>query len=83
MEEPCVMAYTPKYEGTSYRLQKTQTISFPEQGNDKRYDDMLIAFHDYIVGKKENPFSYEHDYAVQEVIWDAVGGIESLGQDIG
>ena len=42
---------------------------------DDAYDFMLCDFHDYVVGKKENPFSYEHDYAVQEVLLQACGGV--------
>jgi predicted dehydrogenase len=40
-----------------------------------RYDAMMVNFHDLVVGKKENPFSYEHDYAVQEVLLQACGGV--------
>ena len=29
----------------------------------------------YIVGEKQNPFSYEHDYLVQKVLDKVVGGV--------
>ena len=49
-------------------------IELPPQSNATRYDDMIKDFHDYIVGTKENPFTYDHDYAVQEVLMQATGG---------
>ena len=50
-----------------------ETVPLAENG--KRYDLMLQDFSDYILGKKENPFSYAHDIAVQEVLDQMVGGI--------
>ena len=44
-----------------------------------RYDEMMQDFYDYVMGTKENPFTYEHDYAVQEVLADIVGGIRFHG----
>ena len=35
---------------------------------DCRYDTMVADFYDYIVGKKENPYTYEHEYKVQKTI---------------
>jgi hypothetical protein len=46
-----------------------------------RYDDMMKDFYAYIVGEKQNPFSYEHDYAVQEVLSEIVGGIRFNGKN--
>ena len=43
------------------------------------YDEMMQDFYDYVMGTKENPFTYEHDYAVQEVLADIVGGIRFHG----
>ena len=40
-----------------------------------RYDDMMQDFYAYIKGTKENPFTYEHDYLVQKVLAEIVGGI--------
>lgn len=33
-----------------------------------RYDAMMLDFHDCVIGKKENPFTYEHEYAVQKAL---------------
>jgi hypothetical protein len=34
---------------------------------------MMQDFYDYIMGTKQNPFSYAHDYAVQKVLYSIVG----------
>lgn len=39
---------------------------------DCRYDTMMKDFYDYVTGKKENPYSYEHEYTVQKVIVDVI-----------
>ena len=39
-----------------------------------RYDTMVQDFYDYIVGTKTNPFTYDHDYIVQKVLCEIVGG---------
>lgn len=82
MEVPTVMTFAPCHEGTTLRTDLAQTIEVEQQPNSHRYDSMLLAFHDYITGKAENPFSYEHDLAVHEVINEAVGGIEALGTEL-
>lgn len=33
-----------------------------------RYDDMVQEFYDFIVGKKENPFSYEHELTLKKIM---------------
>ncbi len=35
---------------------------------DSRYDEMIDDFYHYILGEKENPFSYRHEYLVQKVL---------------
>ena len=47
-----------------------------------RYDAMMQDFYDYVTGKKENPFTYEHEYAVQEVLNKIVGGVKFYGKNI-
>ncbi len=42
---------------------------------DSRYDEMMRDFYAYIMGEKRNPFTYEHDLAVQEVLSEIVGGV--------
>ena len=49
---------------------------------DCRYDDMMQDFYAYIVGTKQNPFTYEHDYLVQKVLDEIVGGVRFHGKNI-
>ncbi len=58
------------------------SVQVPIEPNGKRYDVMLNDFAAYIRGEKENPYSYAHDYAVQEVLDQMVGGVKTLGTKI-
>ena len=35
---------------------------------DCRYDDMVREFYEYIIGKKVNPFSFEHELKLKEIV---------------
>ncbi len=82
IEDPCIMTFAPQHEGKKHSVQMAEPVELPPQSNDTRYDDMMKDFYAYITGTKENPFTYEHEYAVQEVLDQAVGGIEILGRSI-
>ena len=49
---------------------------------DCRYDEMVRDFYDCVNGVKQNPFSYEHDYTVQKVLSEMVGGVKIKGKNI-
>ena len=49
---------------------------------DCRYDDMMQDFYAYIMGTKQNPFTYEHDYLVQKVLSEIVGGVRFNSKNI-
>ena len=57
-------------------------LEFEDNTRDGRYDEMMKDFYAYIIGTKKNPFSYEHDYMVQKVIDEVVGGVEFFGKNI-
>lgn len=40
----------------------------------RRYDVMIKDFYSYIMGEKENPYTYEHEYKVQKVLLDIIKG---------
>ena len=84
MEDPLRhMTFTPKHEGKKFGVCMSQPITdLPFDPGNIRYNEMIRSFHDYIVGNAENPFPYEHEYAVQEVLWQAVGGVEMLGKEL-
>lgn len=82
IEDPCCMSFAPMHPKKRAGVQMAQPVELDIDPAKDRYDDMMIAFHDYAVGTKQNPFSYEHDYAVQEVLDQAVGGIEMRSSDL-
>lgn len=82
MEGNYEMKFYPRHEGKKYTTQEFIPIELPPLKGDARYDEMIRSFHDYIVGKAENPFTYDHDLAVHEVLHDVVGGIEMLGTEL-
>ena len=57
-------------------------MEFDDNTATGRYDEMMKDFYAYITGTKENPFTYEHDYAVQKVIDEVVGGVRFFGKNI-
>ena len=79
MEVPCRLTFAPKRDGGHARTHLAAPVELEDVPITERYDSMMVAFHDYVTGVKENPFSYEHDYAVHKTIWQVVGGIEILG----
>ena len=82
IEDPCVMTFAPAHPQKRACVQMAQPVELPPQSNDARYDDMMQDFYAYIMGTKENPFTYEHDYTVQQVLDAACGGIRSLGKEL-
>lgn len=83
LENTCNMTYADLNISTMpYRDMKKQ-VDINELPMECRYDEMMRDFYDYIAGTKENPFTYEHDYRVQKVLSQIVGGIEFKGTNIG
>ena len=81
MENPFEMTFSPRGDN-KVSFHYADPVELPPSEGWFRYDDMMIAFHDYVMGIRENPFSYEHDYIVHQVIDQAVGGIKSLGTEL-
>jgi hypothetical protein len=57
-------------------------VSIENVPSDCRYDNMMQDFYEYITGTKQNPFTYEHDYLVQKVLSEIVGGVRFNGKNI-
>ena len=51
-------------------------IPFEDNTLNGRYDEMMKEFYAYVTGEKSNPFTYEHEYALQEVLDEVVGGVK-------
>ena len=83
LEQPLQMTYSDtQIANTSFQDRK---VILPIEDNTAtcRYDEMLKDFYCYIMGLKKNPFTYEHEYNVQAVLDEVVGGVEFYGKDIG
>ncbi len=82
LERKCTMTYSdPSIATNAYEDQK-EYIEVEDDSANGRYDDMMKDFYAYIKGTKINPFTYEHDYKVQKVLDEIVGGIEFHGKNI-
>jgi len=51
----------------------TEEIETADVPNLSRYDEMMKDFYLSILGEKENPYSYEHEYIVQKTLCKVVG----------
>lgn len=82
LERPMTMTYSDT--DIAVHAYTDQKIVVPCEDNtlNGRYDDMMHDFYDYVMGTKTNPFTYEHDYLVQKVLDEIVGGVHFNGKDI-
>lgn len=82
IERPLTVTFSnTEIADTTYEDRKIY-LPFEDNSATGRYDEMMKDFYDYIMGTKENPFTYEHEYAVQEVLNEIVGGVEFYGKNI-
>lgn len=82
IENKCAMTYSDLSIATHcYRDQK-KNVDIQDFSDGGRYDSMLKDFYEYIQGTKENPFTYQHDYLVQKVLNEMVGGVEFYSKNI-
>ena len=82
LERPITMTYSDTSIADKTYEDRKIFLPFEDHTAGGRYDEMMRDFYDYIVGAKENPFSYEHDYLVQKVLSDMIGGIRFHGKAI-
>ena len=82
LERPITMSYSDtKIADRTYEDRKI-LLPFEDHTAGGRYDEMMQDFYAYIMGTKANPFSYEHDYLVQKVLDEIVGGVKFHGKNI-
>lgn len=82
IENECHMTYADTSISTKPYEDMKEIIEVKDLDKGSRYDDMMQDFYAYMMGTKENPFTYEHDYAVQKVLWEIVGGVGFHGKHI-
>ena len=82
IERPITMTYSDTEIADATYDDRKIFIPFEDNTGNGRYDEMMKDFYAYIKGTKENPFTYEHEYAVQEVLDEVVGGVKFYGKSI-
>ena len=82
LERPITMTYSDTSIADKIYEDRKIVIPFEDHTADGRYDEMMQDLHAYIMGTKQNPFTYEHDYLVQKVLSEIVGGVRIYGKHI-
>ena len=82
IERPLTMTYSDTIIADASYEDRKIYIPFEDNTASGRYDEMMKDFYAYIKGTKENPFTYEHDYAVHEVLSEIIGGVKFYGKNI-
>ena len=75
LEVPARMTLAAKGEGNEYFEDYAKPLETKNLPDTERYDEMIQDFYAYIKGRKQNPFTYEHDFLVQQVLDEIVGGV--------
>lgn len=82
LERPVTMTYSDTSIADATYEDRKIILPFEDNTATGRYDQMMKDFYEYIVGTKQNPFTYAHEYAVQEVLNEVVGGVQFYGKNI-
>ena len=82
LERPITMTYSDTTIADKTYEDRKVVLPFADNTADGRYDQMMQDFYAYTQGTKENPFTYEHDYLVQQVLDKIVGGVQFYGKNI-
>ena len=82
LERPITMTYSDVEIADARYEDRKKILNFEDNTATGRYDDMMRDFYAYIKGTKKNPYSYEHDYLVQKVLSEIIGGVRFYGKDI-
>lgn len=75
IENPCYFSWSDDTSGSATYKNRQTVEQIDDNSREGRYDIMLQDFYDYIMGTKQNPFTYEHEYLVQKVLEEVVGGV--------
>ncbi|MBR6789252.1 MAG: hypothetical protein IKM31_00125, partial [Oscillospiraceae bacterium] len=81
LERPMTMTWSDTTIADATYEDRKIVIPFEDNTADGRYDEMMQDFYAYIIGEKQNPFTYEHDYTVQQVLDEIVGGVRFHGKN--
>ncbi len=75
IERPSTMYYSKLEQIQQHNKDVKTFLPVQDVLQYERYDTMVQDFYKYVTGAEENPFTYAHDYAVQEVLDQVVGGV--------
>ena len=82
IERPLTMTYSDTEIANATYEDRKIFIPFEDNTATGRYDEMMKDFYSYVMGEKENPFTYEHEYALQEVLSEIIGGVKFYGKNL-
>ena len=82
IERPMTMTYSDTSIADMTYEDRKKIFTFEDNTAEGRYDDMMQDFYEYIMGTKQNPFTYKHDFLVQKVLDEIVGGVRFNGKNI-
>ena len=82
LERPITMTWSDLSIADKTYEDRKITYPFEDNTASGRYDEMMQDFYAYIMGQKENPFTYDHDFLVQKVLDEIVGGVRFHGKNI-
>lgn len=74
IEHKLTVSYAHVDMGGKTYADKHEDVPFDDIPSGGRYDLMAQDFYAYVKGEKENPYSYDHEYLVQKVLCDVIGG---------
>lgn len=76
IERPTRMMYSDLEMGACWHNDVQTQLEVENLPASDRYREMMECFHGYITGEKQNIYTYEHDFMVQKVLSQIVGGIQ-------
>lgn len=82
LERPITMTYSDTGIADKTYEDRKKVFTFEDNTHTGRYDEMMQDFYAYISGTKQNPFTYQHDYLVQKVLSEIIGGVRFHGKNI-
>jgi predicted dehydrogenase len=82
LERPITMTYSDTSIADATYQDRKIVIPFEDNTQNGRYDSMMQDFYSYMVGEKETPYTYKHDYTVQKVLEQITGGTTFYGKSI-
>lgn len=81
LERPCRMTYSNTQIATHHHEDLKLSMEVEDLPKECRYDEEMRCFHDYVTGEQMNPWTYEHDYLVQETLFKIVGEANGKNTD--